>query len=366
MESVPYNPKVVLAHDSLTQIGGAEKVVDMFHLMYPDAPLHVLLMDKKYHDRYRTWNIHTTWLQRLYNIYPRFQRLLPFIPFAAKSVNIQHADVLLSSSSGFAKAFRISKPGIHINYCHTPTRFLWSDSQYVAQEVPAILKPFAKVFLSWMKRWDYAMTQKIDFLIANSKEVQNRIKHYYNRESEIIYPGIDTAFWYPSKPKQDYFLVAGRLQAHKHNELIIEIFNELGLPLHVVGIGRQEEYLRSIAKPHIKFLGRVVDEVLRDEYSGARAFMYPQLEDFGLMPLEAAACGTATIGLAKGGSLETVIPGVTGELFTDYNKDTIKKIILEWNAEKYQPPLLRAHAEKFDVEVFKKKIQEFVISKVQK
>jgi glycosyltransferase involved in cell wall biosynthesis len=150
------------------------------------------------------------------------------------------------------------------------------------------------------------------------------------------------------------------LQAHKNNELIIEIFNELGLPLHVVGTGRQEAYLQSISKPNISFLGKIGDGELRDQYSGALGYIYPQAEDFGLMPLEAAACGTATLAYGKAGALETIVAGQTGEFFGSYDKEKIKQIILNWNPENYKPDALRAQAEKFGKDIFQKNIKEII------
>lgn len=352
--------KVNLAHDSFTQLGGAEKVVDVFHELFPQAPVYTLVLDQKLKENYKGWDIRVSKLQRIYNSYPRFQHLLPFISWAVGSLKVEDCDVLLSSSSGFIKDITKPKGAIHINYCHTPTRFLWSDFDYVNQEVPFLLRWTAKLFLWQMKKWDFNAAQKVDFFIANSREVQERIKKYYKHDSVVIYPPIDINFWKPTIGKGDYFLLAGRLQAHKRNDLIVEIFNELGLPLHIVGTGRQEQYLKSIAKPNIKFYGRVSDEGLRDQYSGAKGFIYPQLEDAGLMPLEAAACGTATIGLAKGGTLETVIPGETGELFADYDKEKIKQLITSWQPNKYSTDVLRAHAEKFSKEKFKQNILEFI------
>jgi glycosyltransferase involved in cell wall biosynthesis len=350
--------KIVLAHDSFTQLGGAEKVVGVLHEIFPGAPVYAVVFDKKLEEKYKDWNIRVSWLQKIYNAYPHFQYLLPLIPWAVGSIDIKEGALLLSSSSGFIKAIHKPANSVHINYCHTSTRFLWSDFDYIQQEVPLLLRPFATVFLKWMKGWDYKAAQRIDFFIANSKEVQKRIKQYYNRDSVVIYPPIDTEFWKVAgtPQKQPYFLLAGRLQAHKKNDLIIEIFNELGLPLHVVGTGRQEAYLKSIAKPNITFYGRVSDEDLREQYTHAQGFIYPQIEDAGLMPLEAASCGTATIGIAKGGSLETIIPGITGDLFEDYDKEKIKKIITQWQANKYQVDKLQAHAEKFSKEKFKKQI----------
>jgi glycosyltransferase involved in cell wall biosynthesis len=243
---------------------------------------------------------------------------------------------------------------------------LWSDKKYLDQETPWLLRPLARLIIAWLRRFDYRAAQTVDHFIANSVEVQQRIKRFYGRESTLIQPFVNTAFWQPTRPKQDYFLLAGRLHAHKNNEIIVEIFNQLGWPLHIVGTGRQESYLRSIAKPNSIFLGRVSDEVLRDEYSGAEGFIYPQLEDFGLMPLEAAACGTASLGLAQGGSLETIIPGQTGELFQETTVNAITEKLVSWDPGKYDAAALRAHAEKFSEEVFKQKISTFIeeLSKV--
>ena len=290
----------------------------------------------------------------------KLQYLLPVIPWAVDQMKFDDFDVVLSSSSGFVKNIRVPKNTIHICYCHTPPRFLWIDKEYIKQEVPFLLRPFVKYILSKIQKWDLAGSKRVTHFLANSKEVQKRIKEIYNRESEVVYPGINTDFWKPTIQKQNYFLIAGRLQPHKHNESIIEIFNELGLPLHVVGTGRQEEYLKSMAKPNITFLGAVDDAKLRDEYNGALGFIYPQVEDFGLMPLEAAGCGTATIALAKGGALETVTAGITGELFENYDKEKIKQIILGWGVKKYQTELLKYHAQKFSKDIFKEQVSDFV------
>jgi glycosyltransferase involved in cell wall biosynthesis len=423
--------RIVLAHDSFTQLGGAERVVEAMHEMFPDAPIFTLVLDRRLKEKYKDWDTRTSWIQVLYNFIPKLQYLLPFIPMAVYSIKFDDYDVVLSSSSSWIKNIHVPKNCVHINYCHTPTRFLWTDADYFNQEVPKFLRPIAKPIINLMKKWDYKGAQRVTRFIANSKEVQNRIRQYYNRDSEVIYPFVDTDFWKPvsshceevqsngvspvmsSRPsaaesrdpepgpdwipdspsgalrasgmtdkthKLDYFLIAGRLQAHKHNDLIIEIFNELGLPLHIVGVGRQQKYLQSIAKSNIKFLGRIPDEQLREEYSGALGVICPQLEDFGLIPLEAAACGTATLGLAKGGNLETVVPGVTGELFGqdvvapfmeplepdksgNYNqviKDQIKKLILSWNPQKYTIDNLRHQAEKFGKGKFKQRILEMI------
>jgi glycosyltransferase involved in cell wall biosynthesis len=352
--------KIALAHDSFTQLGGAERVVDALHELYPDAPIFTLVLDKKLKGRYKAWDIRSSWLQTLYNFIPKLQYLLPFIPLAVSSLSFSGYDIVFSSSSGFIKNIRAPKNCLHINYCHTPARFLWVDKDYINQETPKAFRPLTRLVVSRMRKWDYEGAQRVNYFVANSKEVQNRISSLYHRTSTLIHAGVDTEFWKPTAPKQDYFLLAGRLQAHKNNELLIKIFNELGLPLHVVGIGRQSDYLKSIAKQNIRFFGRLSDEALRDQYSGASGFLYPQVEDFGLMPLEAAACGTATIAYSKGGALETIIPGITGEFFKTYDKEGIKNLIINWQPQKYQTDELRSQAGKFSKKIFKDTITDYI------
>lgn len=370
---------IALAHDSFTQMGGAERVVEALHELFPEAPVFTTVFDERFRKMYPGWDIRTSWLQKIYVSYLRFKHFLPLIPTAVGFLDFSGFDVVVSSSSGFIKNIKVPENTIHINYCQTPARFLWLDKNYVNQEVPWILRPIARLFLKRMKKWDLEGAKRVNFFIANSKEVQNRIRSVYQRESTVIYPGVDINFWKPTVAKKEYFLLAGRLQAHKKNDLIIEIFNELGLLLHVVGTGRQEKYLRSIAKNNITFLGKASDVQLRDEYSGALGFIYPQLEDFGLMPLEAAACGTATLAYGKGGALETVVSGVTGEFFgqnvvapfmglpgtpdkSGNYKEQIKQLILNWNPQKYKIDDLRSQAEKFSKEKFKQRILEFINS----
>ncbi len=325
--------------------------------------------------------VHTTALQSLYGIYGKFQHLLPFIPTVLATTRLPQCDVLLSSSSAFAKGFRKPNGAKHINYCHTPTRFLWSDREYIEQEVPWIVRWPAKLFLRWFKRWDLRAAGNVDVFLANSTETQARIKKYYGRDSEVVYPFVDMEFWSQGDSEKwtvksvqaasknsvsgvttTYFLIAGRLHAHKHNELVVEVCTELGLQLHVVGAGRDEEHLKSIAGPTVTFLGRVSDEQLRNEFANAQAYVYPQLEDFGLMPVEAAAAGTPTIGISEGGSRETIVPGVTGEWFARGNKDELKVLLQKWDKSRYSVEDLRKHASKFSKEKFQQQLTEVINS----
>lgn len=353
--------RVALVHDSLTQLGGAERVLDALHEIFPKAPVFTLVVSERLKDKYQAWDIRVSWLQKLYFLFPKFQYLFPLIPFAVKSFSFKNFDLVISSSSSFAKNIKVPKNCLHVNYCHTPTRFLWLDGDYLSQELPAWLRlftPIIKLLLGALRRWDYESAQEVDFFLANSAEVKQRIKQIYGRKAEIVHPPIDTDFWQKTRSTGDYFLVAGRLQPHKGNERIIQLFNRLGLPLHVVGTGRQEGYLKALAKGNISFLGRVSDQKLREEYSGAKALVYPQVEDFGLMPLEAAACGTPSLGLAKAGSLETILPGRTGELFGEAESDEgLAHRLRNWQKDSFDFNILRAHAETFSKAAFSRNLQ---------
>ena len=359
---------VVLAHDSFTQLGGAERVFLELANLYPDAPIYVLVADKEIVDQLPESvrvRVRTTPLQFLYKLYHTFQHLLPFIPAALAVTRIPNCDVLISSSSAFAKGFKKPKGARHINYCHTPTRFLWSDREYIEQEVPFIVRWPAKLFLWWFKRWDLLAAKNVDVFLANSAETQARIKKYYGRDSQVVYPFVDMEFWKQHSDKKQetknkYFLIAGRLHAHKHNDLVVEACTELGLRLHVVGAGRDEAHLKSIAGPTITLLGRVSDEQLRREFAYAEAYIYPQLEDFGLMPIEAAAAGTPTIGINEGGSRETIVPGTTGDWFTRGNKEELKALLQKWDKSRYSREELQKHAEKFSKELFSETVKAAV------
>ncbi len=353
--------KIALAHDSFTQMGGAERLVDVLHELFPEAPVFTLVFDPKFKQKYAGWDIKTSNLQNVYLSLGSLQYCLPLIPYGVDSLDFSGYDLIISSSSGFIKNLRKPKDSIHINYCHSPARFLWVDKDYVKQEVPFYLRPLASLILSRMKIWDFNGSQRVTKFIANSKEVQQRIQKYYKRDSEIIYPFVDTSFWKPTEsPKQDFFLLAGRLQPHKNNEMVIKIFNEINLPLHVVGTGRQENYLKSIAKENVKFLGALSDQDLKQQYQLAKAYIYPQIEDFGLMPLEAAACGIPTIAFEQGGALETIVNGVTGEFFK--TQEDLKNIILNWNPANYKNERLQEQANNFSKEKFSQSIKELINS----
>lgn len=360
MISEEIQKRIVLVHDSFTQLGGAERVVGAFCDMFPEAPLYALVSDHKILEAITSRECKTSYLQQLYLSGLPFKYLLPLLPAATGSLVFPEDAIILSSSSLFLKGIILPKGAVHIQYIHTPPRFLWTDPGYVKEEVPALLRPFASIYLHYLKKWDFAQSQKKISFIANSKEVQERVKKFYKREVPVVYPFVDTEFWKPTKPKSNYFLMGGRLQAHKQYGAILEAVKNTDISLKVVGEGRDAANLSKQASSNVEFLGRVSDEELRDLYSSARGFIFPPIEDAGMMPLEAASCGTATLGIRKGGSLETIHEGRTGEFFESYEVEEIQTKLKNWDESKYAQQELRDHAVRFGKERFKTEILELV------
>jgi glycosyltransferase involved in cell wall biosynthesis len=353
--------KIALVHDVLNQLGGAEKVLENFLEIWPDGVLHTVFYDEgKTEGRFARFAKRISFLNRMPLAHRHPRLFLAAFPFAFGRFRFDDFDVVLSDSSAFAKGAK-SRGKLHVCYCHTPTRFLWIEREYIdKQRYPWVLKFLGKLAMPFLRRWDYKAAQGPHFMLANSKNVQERIRKYYHRESEVIYPPADTEFFRPTGAKQDYFFTASRLEPYKRIDLVIQAFNRLGWPLKVAGNGTDIDRLRSLAGPNIEFLGRIPDEELRRRYSEAKAFIFPAEEDAGIMVVEAQACGTPVIAYGKGGSLETVIPGVTGELFLQQAEESLLAVLRAFNPASYSPEAIRAQAQKFNKAAFQERIRDFV------
>ena len=356
--------KVALVHEFLTQLGGAERVLQTFHELFPDAPVYTLVYDKTpTQGFFDNWDIRTSFLQNLPLAVRKYKWFLPLMPRAAEKFDFSGYDLVLSDSSAFAKGIITKPPTVHVCYCHTPTRYVWQDrDEYIdSLPYPKYIKHYIKYYaIHYMQGWDYKAAQRPNHIIANSRTVQGRIKKYYDRDSQVIYPPVDTAFFRPTGEKGDYFLTASRLEPYKKIDLVIDAFNRLNLPLKVAGDGAEIEKLRGASRPNVEFLGRVSDEELRNLYSGAKAFIFPALEDAGIMPLEALACGTPVIGLNKGGVAEFIKDGEHGVLFADQTIDGIFSAEKKLAMTNFDPEKLRARTLEFDKEIFKEKIRAFI------
>ncbi len=357
--------KIALVHDHLVaQIGGAERVLQIFRELYPEAPIFTLLYDKKrFGNFFGDANIQTSFLQKFPFSLSRYQWLLPFMPTATESYDLSSFDVVLSGSSAFSKGILTKSTTLHICYCHTPTRYLWTDSHSYVNElkVPSFIKRGLPFLLTKLRAWDRLAADRVDRFIANSKTVRERIKKYYRRSSDIIYPPVEIEKFSISNKPGEYFLAGGRLVSYKRFDIIVEAFNNLGLKVKIFGTGPEYKKLKRLAqKDSIEFVGQVDDTERAKLYSNCIAFINPQEEDFGITTIEAMASGRPVIALAAGGALETILDGVTGTFFYDQDWPALSDAILRFKPEQYDQEKIREYAMQFSVERFKKEIREYV------
>lgn len=357
--------KVALVHDHLTQSGGAERVLEALQSLYPNAPTFTLLYDKKAMTEFSHRDIRPSFLQNFPLSLRRPRWYLPLMPTATESHDLSDFDVIISSSSAFSKGVIPATDAIHLCYCHTPTRYLWSDTHSYVEEIsaPGFIKKLLPPLLTKLRIWDKLAADRVDFFIANSETVARRISKFYRRESDVIYPPVDTDHFSISQKPKEFYLIGGRLVPYKRYDIVIEAFNKLGLPLVVFGNGPQEKKLRAMASNNVKFVGRVSNEERARLFSEAIAFLHPQEEDFGITPVEAMAAGTPVIALRQGGAIETVIDGVTGVLFDEQSWQEIADTVLHFDRSKFDSELIRKHAQQFSLQIFHQKISAYVDKK---
>ncbi|OGF30741.1 hypothetical protein A3H09_01000 [Candidatus Falkowbacteria bacterium RIFCSPLOWO2_12_FULL_45_13] len=377
--------RVALIHDHLAQDGGAERVLKVLADMFPQAPIHTLLYEKKNADRYyRQRRIETSIIQKLPGGISHYQWYMPFMPMAVEFFDLSKYNLVISDSSSFAKGVITSSHTLHICYCHTPTRYLWSDTHQYINELKynKYFKKIISLVLNYIRIWDKLAADRVDQYIANSHFVARRIKKYYKREAAVIYPPVEIEQFKIASEVGDYFLIGGRLAPYKRVDLVIEAFNKLGirnyelriknkiitLKLKIFGDGLDMARLKKLAagNPNIEFLGRVDDETKAELYGRCLAFIYPQEEDFGITAVEAMASGRPVIAYARGGALETVQDGVSGIFFNEQTADSLMQAVLSFDPLKFNSEAIKQHAERFSVARFKKEIQEFIEREYEK
>jgi len=359
--------KLALVHDYLNQLGGAERVVGALHEIFPEAPIYTSIFDaRKMPQIFQEMEIRTSFMQYFPWVSALFRYYLLFYPLAFESFDLSEYEVILSSSSAWAKGIRKNENQLHICYCHNPMRFVWRYQDYIKWEpVPAFIKQFLPWLLEPIKRWDLQTAQKVDYFIANSRTVAERIKKIYRRESVIINPPVDCSFFKPSDQDQDYFLVVSRLSPYKRIDLAVEAFKKLDLPLKIIGDGPARKKLEAAAGENIEFLGKIGDAELRQRLAGCRALVFPGEEDFGIVPLEAMACGRPVIAFNGGGAQETIIDGENGVFFESQTADSLMRAVEKFQFMVFNKTSIREHAQKFDKEIFKLKIKEFVTERLK-
>lgn len=350
--------KVALVHDALNQYGGAERVLDEFHAMFPDAPVYTSIYDpKSMPARYREWDIRPTWLNRLPFVNRKHQLFLPLFPLAFESINLSGYDLVLSSSFGFSHGVITDPDTCHVSYCHSPPRYLWDYFAYVQREgIGRQSQRLLKPLLYSLRTWDRASADRVDYYISVSRLVQTRIAKFYRRRSVIIPPPVDVTRFRVDGEHDGYYLMLMRLVGWKRPDIAVRACTRLGLPLVVAGDGRKLEDLKRIAGPTIRFVGRVGDVEMKQLYARCKAFILPAEEDFGITPLEAMAAGRPVIAYGAGGALDTVDPGVTGTFFPKQSTQSLADVLETFDADAYDPARIRAHAETFDSSVFRERV----------
>jgi glycosyltransferase involved in cell wall biosynthesis len=344
-------------------MGGAERVLEVLARMFPGAPIYTsIYAPERMPPIYRTWDIRTSFMQALPAVTSRHQAYLPLYPLAFGRMDLRRHDFVLSNKSAFCHGVCTPPGATHVCYCLTPTRFLWQYESYRAREaLPGAIDQGLRPMIARLRQWDYEAAQRVHHFIAISTEIKERISQYYGRTSVIIYPPVDVESFQPNGlPIEDYYLAGGRLIPYKRTDIAVKACTELGLRLLVYGDGRDRAALERMAGPTVTFLGRVSEEELAGLYGHAKAFIFPGREDFGIAPLEAQAAGRPVIAFAAGGSLDTVLPGRTGELFAEQTPEALASILKHFDPAAYDPAACRANAERFGVERFVRELRGFI------
>lgn len=351
--------KIAFVHDFLLYWGGAERVLFGLHTLFPEAPIYTIMSDKAFVKKF--------FPQATIN--PSFSKpsiishraFLPFLPTAIESLNLDEYAVVISSGV-FSKGIITKPKTVHIHYCHTPPRFLWEEEKkYIRDTVPFGFKILTRFTSHWLRIWDrQAGEYRVDKMIANSKWTAERIKKIYGRKARVIYPFIDQRLTMNDQrlTMNDYFLIVSRLQRYKNIELPIKVFNRLNLPLYIVGEGPDRKRLEKIAKKNIVFLGFKKEAHLPLLYRHARALILPSVEDFGLTAAEAMAQGTPVLAYKRGGAIETIKEGKTGEFFDELTRQSFWQGLQKFltNENQYKKTHIITHAQKFSYNIFKEKI----------
>ncbi len=360
--------KIAIVHDFLNQRGGAERVVSVLHEIFPQAPIYTSILDRSnLFPELMDADIRPSWMQKLPGMKRHFKKYLLLYPRAIESFDLQEYDLVLSSSSWFAKGAIKGPHGVHICYCLTPMRFVWDYENYIEREnFNFLYRSSLPLMKSRLRRWDQKTKYRPDHYVAISTAVRARIRRIYGVNSEIIFPPVDAEKYTPQQHCDGYYLIVSRLNAYKCIDVAVKAFNRLGLPLKIIGSGPYAETLKSMAGPNVSFLGRVPDKEVADHYAGCKALIFPGEEDFGIVPLEANAAGRPVIAYRGGGALDTVIEGYNGLFFGEKTAPSLIDAVdrLESGAYMFDPVQIRKHALLFDKPVFIGNIKAYLERKM--
>lgn len=359
--------RVALVHDFLNQYGGAEKVLWNLHEMFPDAPIYTSLYIKKnLPNKFKKIKIKTSWMNSFPGIERWYKHLWFLYPLAFSFWQLKGFDLVISSSSTFAKGIGVSSGTIHLCYCHNPMRFVWRKEEYLREErISLWQRMLLEIGIPFLRMWDLKTNRGVTHFVANSENVKKRIKKYYHRNAAVIHPPVEAVFFKRAFPKNraednGYYLVLSRLLGYKRIDLAVAACTQLERPLKVVGTGKHLAHLKSIAGPTVEFLGHASDAQVQALIAGAAAVIVPGEEDFGIVPLEAMAMGKPVIAYGAGGVLESVRALETGVFFKKQSVSDLIDAIEHFETMRFTPSVMRKRAYQFSEIVFKQKLWKLI------
>jgi glycosyltransferase involved in cell wall biosynthesis len=361
--------RIAIVHDYLNQYGGAERCLEVFHDLFPAAPIYTLVYRKDVLPQYKDWNLRPSFLQSFPGIDTHYKYYFPLFPLAVKTFDFSGFDLVVSISHAWVKGISKRK-AIHICYCLTPVRYAWDlyDDYMKHEYIPIFFKALMP-FLGWcLRSWDKYCAQRVDHCIAISQTVQKRVQKFYGRESEVIYPPANTQFYSidPSVAREDFYLTVSRLKTYKRIDLIVEAFNQMKKKLVIIGNGSELGSLRKRAGETIQFETTLSDEQVRDYYRRARGFVFAGIEDFGLVNVEAQSCGLPVIAYGVAGAREVVLDGVSGILYQEQTVESLIKAVNRFETLSFDPYVVRECSLKFDTDEFKEKLLAFIEDKLSR
>jgi len=362
--------KIALVHDWLTGMRGGEKVLEVLCELYPQAALFTLLHNKgSVSPVIEEMEIHTSFIDRLPYKSGRYRNYLPLFPRAIESFDFSGYDLILSTSHAVAKGARPAPGALHICYCHTPMRYVWEQyDQYFGPGRAGLLTRAAMSFFApRLRKWDAGSSSRVHSFVANSQNVAERIRQYYQRTADVIYPPVSVDQFTVSERDDGYYLIVSALVPYKRVDLAVDAFKRSGERLLIVGTGPESSRLQSLASRNIEFLGWQPDTELVGLYARCRALIFPGIEDFGIVPLEAMASGKPVVAFGQGGALETVVDDpqrATGVFFREQTPEALREALVKLRGLKLNPHIIRAHAEQFDRKIFKENYRRYVERKL--